>query len=192
MQEIAEGIVCELFEHKEGKEGTKNPEPRIEIPAKALEVIKKVLSVCFFAKVRVEGVENTAFFAKIPSDEDIRSLCRAKVLPISIAAQAISTPFGRIFRFLITMYDDPQHPYLLEAWGNILERETKEDIERLKGQDKVLFLLYDRHNTLKCTKTVTLTPELAFGINLAITAIEEEPAIRFDEARLWAMSRIRM
>lgn len=164
-------------------------EIRIEIPSGAMDAITAMDSGCFYYEAIIDGDAAIIFAAKIPLEEDIVSLCSVELLPISFTSQAIKTPHGRILRMEIEMCDDPEASYIVEVWANILDRTQKEEIERLKTQTKTLFLLYDANNTQRCVKGVTLSPEMKYGLNRAIDVVEEEAAVRFDDAKIWAMSR---
>jgi len=194
---MAKEIIDEVFRKKKRRRKELgitigNPEIRLEIPRGAMDFITTMTTGFIYHEAIFEGNTITIFSGKIPLEEDIASLCRAEVLPIAVTAQAIRTPFGRVLRFEVRMYDDPEHPYIGEAWANLLDSTQKEGVERLKTQSKTLFLLFDANNARRCTKGVTISPEFGYGLNLAIDAAEEDPAVNFDDAKMWAMSRIRL
>lgn len=75
-------------------------------------------------------------------------------VPIHYQWTLWDTPFARVLRMEMTIYDRPQAPYVLETFMNVGDTEQFHDLLRLVKQKHLHIHVFDRRCRYKLTKRI--------------------------------------
>lgn len=126
-----------------------------------------------------ETTDGTAHVIKLPAEE-IESV--RGTVPIQVRHELYAHPTAPVIRSVITIYDQPDRPLVLETMTNIAEADQRADFARLATQQELILLFYDEQLQHRLSKRVgNVAPETIEEILAqADTMRRRIPAERYD------------
>lgn len=95
--------------------------------------------------------QGTAMVIKAPAVE-IASV-RGRV-PVGVRHALYTPPTAPVIQTVVSIYDQPDRPLVLETFTNIAASDQREDFARLADQEQLLLLFYDERLAHRLTKAV--------------------------------------
>lgn len=117
-------------------------------------------------------------------------------VPIRYQWTVWDTPWARVLRLEMTIYDRPQAPYALETFMNVENPEQLADLRRLTLQKYLQIHFFDRRCRYKFTKRIAQDAEtrwsLLQAIDLALVTHKElNGSWDFDRAKVEVMKLVK-
>jgi hypothetical protein len=128
--------------------------------------------------------QGTAFVVKLPNRE-IASV--RGTIPIGLRHELYAHPAAPVIRTVLTLYDQPALPLVLETYTNVAEPDQATDFAGLAAHERVLLLFYDQTLAHRLTKVVphreaeAVTTVLERARRLAAAILPED--YNFDQAK---------
>jgi len=144
-------------------------EPEHSLPADLREWLAAEQSACLIAPT----ADGAIFVAKLPGHE-IDQL-RGPV-PMLLQHELYLHPQAPVLRTVTYFYDDPRHPFVLDAYTNVADADQRDTFLALGEQDHLHYQFYDEQLSHRVTKAIpNRTPELF--VDVVIQAEEHAAGI---------------
>src|SRR4051794_23335363 len=113
-------------------------EPRhpLELPRQLKEWLRETPIACLMQ----ETDAGTVHIVKAPARE-IQSL--RGTIPIGVDYELYAHPLAPVIRTVIRFYDQPRHPFVVETFSNVEDRQQRAEFAKLAIQDELYMLFYD-------------------------------------------------